>query len=180
MGTCQAQVLPGWEKNRRRETNIEKSRRRRGMGQQASSSTGRESAGAFAAGSNGEVLPPAGERGAGAALRRLEEQEERAHARLQLALERGDLLQIDSSQTYWLRVAETRRRLDAGLELGRRSLEEQVPKKLACEVALAISDWLRISFMVFLSSEAKALTGIRDFGEWKSYAMQRFRGGSCI
>jgi hypothetical protein len=65
---------------------------------------------------------------------------------------------------------------DSGLELGRRSAEEQVPKKLACDVALAISDWVRIAFMVFLSSEGQALMGIRDFGEWKAYAAQRFVG----
>jgi hypothetical protein len=41
---------------------------------------------------NGDALGPVGERGAGAALRRLEEQEERAPARLQLALEAGDHL----------------------------------------------------------------------------------------
>jgi hypothetical protein len=59
--------------------------------------------------------------------------------------------------------------------LGRRDAEEQVPKKLACDVALAIADWLRISFTVFLSSEARPLMGIRDVGEWKAYAIERFR-----
>jgi hypothetical protein len=122
------------------------------------------------------ALGPVGERGAGAALRRLEEQEERAHARLQLALEVGDPFAIDAAQSYWLRVAETLRRLDAGLELGRRSLEEEVPKKLACDVALYISDWFRISFMLFLGSEGQALMAFRDFGEFKSYAAQRFVG----
>jgi hypothetical protein len=38
--------------------------------------------------------------------------------------------------------------------LARRDAEEQVPKRLACDIALYISDWLRISFAVFLSSEA--------------------------
>jgi hypothetical protein len=30
--------------------------------------------------------------------------------------------------------------------------------------------------MQFLSSEGKALMGIHDFGEWKAYAIERFRG----
>ena len=46
-----------------------------------------------------------GRRGAGAALRRLEEQGERGYARLQLALERGDPIAIDAAQTYWLRIS---------------------------------------------------------------------------
>jgi hypothetical protein len=64
--------------------------------------------------------------------------------------------------------------LDAGLELGRRSLEEQVPKKLACDVALAIADWLRIAFAQFLSSEVRMLMGFKDVGELKAYAFSRF------
>jgi hypothetical protein len=63
-------------------------------------------------------------RGAAAGLERLETQEEEAHRRLQAALERGNPIEIDAAQSFWLRVAETLRRLDAGLELGRRSLEE--------------------------------------------------------
>jgi hypothetical protein len=50
-----------------------------------------------------------------------------------------------------------------------------VPKRLACDVALAIADWLRISFAIFLSSEARPLMGIRDVGEFKHYAIERFR-----
>jgi hypothetical protein len=50
-----------------------------------------------------------------------------------------------------------------------------VPKKLACDVALAIADWLRISFAVFLSSETLPLMGLRSPGEFKHYAFERFR-----
>jgi hypothetical protein len=158
----------------RKKSNAQRVRERRGTGRQPAgdkhwvpAQTPLESPG------NGE-LTPRGERGAGAALRRLEEQEERAHARLQLALEGGDPFAIDAAQSYWLRVAETLRRLDAGLELGRRSLEEQVPKKLACDVALAIADWLRIAFAQFLSSEVRMLMGFKDVGEFKAYAFSRF------
>ena len=35
---------------------------------------------------------------------------------------------------------------------------------------------MRIAFMQFLSSEGKELMGIKDFGEWKHYAVERFRG----
>jgi hypothetical protein len=31
--------------------------------------------------------------------------------------------------------------------------------------------------MQFLSSEGSALMGIRDFGQWKVYAIERFKGG---
>jgi hypothetical protein len=49
-------------------------------------------------------------------------------------------------------------------------------KKLACDVALYISDWLRIAFVQFRSSESRSLMGIRDVGQWKYYAMERFKG----
>ena len=72
-------------------------------------------------------LPTPGRRGAGAALRRLEEQEERGYARLQLALSSGDPIAIDAAQTYWLGVAEVLRRLDRELEISRRSEQEMIP-----------------------------------------------------
>jgi hypothetical protein len=51
------------------------------------------------------------------------------------------------------------------------------PKRLACEVVTAVSDWLRISFVQFLSSEGVTLMGgFRDFGQWKHYALERFVG----
>ena len=124
---------------------------------------------------NGEKLKPPGQRGAGAALRRLEEQEERAYARLRLALEEGNSVRIDAAQIHWLRIAEVLRRLDAGLELARRDVEEMVPKKLACDVALAISDWLRISFMVWLSSESRMLMGFQEVGPFKAHAVESFK-----
>jgi hypothetical protein len=98
---------------------------------------------------NGE-LPPAGERGAAAALRRLETSEETAYRRLQVALEQGDPFAIQAAQDFWLKCSETLRRLDLAVELARRDSEEMIPKRLACDTALAIADWLRISFAVFL------------------------------
>jgi hypothetical protein len=50
-----------------------------------------------------------------------------------------------------------------------------VPKRLASDVALYISDWFRISFMIFLSSESRTLMGIKDTGEWKNHAVQAFK-----
>jgi hypothetical protein len=43
-------------------------------------------------------------------------------------------------------------------------------------ISLSVSEWLRIAFAQFLSSEARALMGIKDVGEWKGYAIQRFKG----
>ena len=44
--------------------------------------------------------------------------------------------------------------------LARRDAEEQVPKKLVEQISLHISEWLRIAFAQFLSTEARALMGI--------------------
>jgi hypothetical protein len=125
--------------------------------------------------SNGETAAT-GRRGAPHTLARLEEEEQESFCRLQRALQTGDRFEIDACQVYWLKVAETLRRSDASIEISRRSLEEQVPKKLASDVAFAISDWLRVSFMIFLSSEGMALMAIRNFATWKHYALQRFVG----
>jgi hypothetical protein len=76
---------------------------------------------------------------------------------------------------FWVRCVESLRKLDLAIEVSRRSEEEQVPKKVACDVALYISDWFRISFMIFLSSESRTLMGIKDTGEWKNHAVQAFK-----
>jgi hypothetical protein len=51
-----------------------------------------------------------------------------------------------------------------------------VPLRVAQEAQTAAAEWMRIAFMQFLSSEGTALMGIRDFGEWKAYALERFKG----
>jgi hypothetical protein len=122
---------------------------------------------------DGEV--PVGKRGAQFALRRLELEEAQAYARLQEALIVGNPLAIDAAQSFWLRCSEVLRRLDLAVELARRDSEEMVPKRLACDVALAIADWLRISFAVFLSSETLPLMGLKSPGEFKAYAFERFK-----
>lgn len=121
-------------------------------------------------------LPPPGRRGAAAALERLEETEERAHARLLLAIERGNPFQVQELQDFWLKCSETLRKLDLAVEMARRDAEEQVPKKLAEELSLYTAEWLRIAFTQFLSSEASTLMGIKELGEWKAYAVERFKG----
>jgi hypothetical protein len=54
--------------------------------------------------------------------------------------------------------------------------ETQIPLKTAEDAIPATSEWMRISFTTFLSSEANALLGIRDVGELKFYCMERFKG----
>jgi hypothetical protein len=121
-------------------------------------------------------LPPPRRRGAAAALERLEETEERAHARLLTAMEKGNPFQIQELQDFWLKCSETLRKLDLAVEMARRDAEEQVPKKLAEQISLHIAEWIRIAFAQFLSSEARSLMGIKDVGEWKAYAIERFKG----
>ena len=99
---------------------------------------------------NGELpLPPAGSKGAQFALARLESQEAEVYSRLQLALATGNQLEVEQCQLFWVRGVESLRKLDLSIELGRRDLEEMVPKKLACDIALYISDWLRIVLRCF-------------------------------
>ena len=122
-------------------------------------------------------LPPAGRKGAAAALERLENAEERAHVRLQVALQQSNnQFLVRELADYWLKCSETLRRLDLAVEMARRDSEEQLPKKLAEDLALFISEWLRIAFFQFLSSEGPTLMGIKQFGEWKKYALERFHG----
>jgi hypothetical protein len=115
-------------------------------------------------------------KGAAAALESLEASEKRAHARLEAALVRGNSIEVASAQDFWLKCSETLRRLDLAVEVARRQEETQVPLKVAEETITAATEWMRISFMQFLSSEALALMGIRYIGEWKRYAIERFKG----
>jgi hypothetical protein len=89
----------------------------------------------------------------------LETAEERAHARLELALKNGDQFQIQAAQEYWLKCMETLRRLDLAVEIARRDAEEQIPKKLAEDIALFISDWLRIPVMLFPLERNRSIDG---------------------
>jgi hypothetical protein len=169
-------IVAEWvTRNTIRETNISKARKRRrdqeshNIPFSAGPQTSCDSRG------NGE-LPPIGRKGAAAALQRLEASEERAHARLEAALARGNPVEVAATQDFWLKCSETLRRLDLAVETARREAETQVPLRVAQEAQTAAAEWLRIAFMQFLSSEGQALMGIRDFGEWKYYAIERFRG----
>jgi len=62
------------------------------------------------------------------------------------------------------------------IEISRRAEETQIPLRQAEETATAIAEWLRIAFAQFLSSETQALMGIREIGEYKAYAFERFKG----
>jgi hypothetical protein len=106
----------------------------------------------------------------------LETAEERAHTRLEAALARGDQLQIQACQEFWLKCSETLRPLDLAVEVARRQEETQIPLKVALDAIVFAAEWMRIAFMQFLSSEGKALMGIKDFGQWKFYAVERFKG----
>jgi hypothetical protein len=81
-----------------RETPIERTRKRRRDNEQKTTAEGPVKLQERPEpGGNGE-LPPAGRRGAAAALPRLEHQEEESHRRLQAALARGDSSRIQQVQ----------------------------------------------------------------------------------
>jgi hypothetical protein len=66
--------------------------------------------------------------------------------------------------------------LDLAVETARREAETQVSLRVASEAQTAAAEWMRISFMQLLSSEGVTLQGTRDLGEWKAYAVDRFKG----
>jgi hypothetical protein len=121
-------------------------------------------------------LGPVGKRGAAAALQRLEEIEERAHARLMRAIEIGNPFQVKAAQEFYLRSSETLRRLDLAVENERRNALEQIPMRQVQDVALQISTWLRTAFEQFLNAEAVLLMDISDLGEFKAHCIDRFKG----
>jgi len=121
-------------------------------------------------------LGPVGPRGAAAALKRLEAVEERSHARLIQAIEAGNRFQVKAAQEFYLRSSETLRRLDLAVETERRKSDEQVPKMLVEDFSRKISEWLRLSFERFLNAESPGLMGIKDLGEFKFSAIERFKG----
>ena len=89
----------------------------------------------------------------------------------------GNAVAIDSAQPYWLRVAETLRRLDRELEFSRRSEEQMIPLRTAQDAVTFVSEWLRISITTFLSDEGLTLArGIKTVGDLKHYFAERFKG----
>ena len=135
-------------RNQIRETPIERARKRRrdqeshNVAFSAGPQTSCDSAGN---GGNGH-LPPIGKKGAAAALERLEASEERAHARLEAALPRGNPVEIAAAQDFWLKCSETLRRLDLAVEVARRQEETQVPLRVAQDAMTAATTGLRGRF----------------------------------
>jgi len=109
-------------------------------------------------------------------LARLEKEEEQGYRRLEAALANGNAVAIDAAQTYWLRVAETLRRLDRELEISRRGEEQMISLKEAQDTITYCAEWLRISIATFLSSETSSLMAIKDGGEFWHYFGQRLKG----
>jgi hypothetical protein len=62
------------------------------------------------------------------------------------------------------------------VETERRTALEQIPLRQIEDISLQIATWLRIAFAQFLSSESPGLMGIKDLGEFKHSAIERFRG----
>jgi hypothetical protein len=89
-----------------------------------------------------------GRRGAAAALARLEEIEERAHARLMQAIEIGNPLQVKACQEFYLRSSETLRRLDIAIQIERRKLGETVSKQLVESVSTQADSSTTSSFSI--------------------------------
>jgi hypothetical protein len=122
-----------------------------------------------------EDLGPIGQKGAAAALSRLESVEERSHARLIQSIEEGDPFRIRRAQEFYLKSSEVLRRLDIAVLTERRQAGEQVPKSLVEQISRQISEWLRAAFKEFLSSESQSLMGVKDHGEFRAYAVEKFR-----
>jgi hypothetical protein len=72
-----------------------------------------------------------------------------------------------------------RNALDLAVETERRTALEEIPLREIDAIAAQISDWLRTSFEQFLSVESPALMGIKDLGEFKFSAIERFRAEFC-
>lgn len=121
-------------------------------------------------------LGPVGKRGAVAAPARLEKIEERAHARLPRTIESGNQFQIKAAQEFYLRASESLRRLDLALRLKGGTQRNRFRCGRLKVVSAQISIWLRTAFERFLSAESPGLMGIKDLGEFKFSAIERFRG----
>jgi hypothetical protein len=137
--------LREWQvRNEIRQTPIERARRGRRDNEQKALNDPLTAGATHTPPSNVETLPPAGKRGAAATL---EQAEERAHARLEAALLRGNPVEIAAAQDFWLKCSATLRRLDLAVETARREAETQVPLRVAQAAQTAAAAWLRIAFI---------------------------------
>ena len=66
--------------------------------------------------------------------------------------------------------------MDSAVETERRTALEQIPLRQIEDIAAQISTWLRTAFKQFLGAESPSLMGIKDLGEFKFLAIERFRG----
>jgi hypothetical protein len=93
-------------RNEIRQTPMERARRRRrDEAQKAAATPHVITTERVSVPTNGE-LPPAGRKGAAVALERLESAEESAHRRLQAALARGNPVEVQAAQEFWLKCSE--------------------------------------------------------------------------
>jgi hypothetical protein len=62
------------------------------------------------------------------------------------------------------------------VETERRNALEQIPMRQIEDISLQIATWLRLAFEQFLGSESPGLMAIKDLGEFKFSAIDRFKG----
>jgi len=55
-------------------------------------------------------------------------------------------------------------------------LKSRYQNSLPKTVSQQISEWMQTAFAQFLSSESRILIGIKDLGEFKAHAIDRFKG----
>jgi hypothetical protein len=121
-------------------------------------------------------------KGAAQALKRLEETETKLYQRLETALSRGGSMAIAAAREDWLKCSESLRKYDLLVEQSRRESGELVPRVEAENAALMSAVWLRLAFMAFVSSEAKALLELVEvrsgepFIDPRKFASLAFKG----
>ena len=95
------------------------------------------------------------EKGAAAALERLEEAERAAYEHFELALREGDPLTIKTAREGWLKMGESLRRYDASVEAARREAGAMLAKEEAEGIFKALAYYMRIAGRQLIIGEVK-------------------------
>jgi hypothetical protein len=120
-------------------------------------------------------LPAPDERGAVGALKRLQRLEILFHDRLNEEIKNGgDPVTVSAASSDYTRLTESLRKYEKEVEMARRDLGHLLPKGEAVEAVKTVANWLRLTWMAWISSALDDVRSAPDTRHAKKVALHAF------
>jgi len=119
-------------------------------------------------------LPPPGETGAAAALKRLEALEVKFAQRLERSLAGDDVALVQVARADYTQIANALRQYEREVEEAKRDLGQLIPKSDAIDGARASAMWLRLTVWSFVSSFLPDLIAFNEPRAAKAFFIEKF------